>query len=228
MTSAIITDAFGVLVESKGNSRKMFYEYVKDKTTQPKEEVMRVYNQYRARSFTEKDYNYEEAIRDTFQGLGIEKHYDDFLRANQVEQRKIEVKNDNVIKMLSGLKQKGVPVYVLTDFDEPTDYVRNIFSRLGLLKLVTDIVSSKDVGHMKPSSEVFDYTLRRYGLKKEDTAFLGHSYDEVRGAHELGFKTFACFYENEEGDFSFVPDEQKLSKLEELVEKVTGTSNDNI
>jgi HAD superfamily hydrolase (TIGR01549 family) len=220
MTSAIITDAFGVLVESKGNTRKMFYEYVKDKTTKSKEEVMQIYNQYRARSFTEKDYNYEEAIRDTFQGLSIEEYYNDFLTLNQVEQRKIEVKNESVIKMLSGLKQKGVPVYVLTDFDAPTDYVKTIFSRLGLLELITDIVSSKDVGHMKPSPEMFDYMLSKYGLRKEDTAFLGHSYDEVRGAYELGFKTFACFYEHEEGDFSFVPDEQKLSELEELVGKI--------
>ncbi|MBI4980060.1 HAD family hydrolase [Candidatus Woesearchaeota archaeon] len=220
MISAIIMDAFGVLVESKGNTSRMFYEYVKDKTAAPKEEVMRIYNQYRARSFTEKDYNYEEAIRDTFWELDMKEYYDDFLKLNQVEQKKIEVKNESVIKMLSGLKQKGISVYVLTDFDEPTDYVRNIFSKLGLLELITDIISSKDVGHMKPSPEVFDYTLRKYGLKKEDTAFLGHSHDEVRGAHELGFKTFACFYADEEGDFSFVPDEQRLSGLEELVEKV--------
>ncbi|MFC1754650.1 HAD family hydrolase [Thermoproteota archaeon] len=211
---ALLTDAFGILVDSLSFQCNIFYQFAEDKFGLSEDDVKDTYKKYRHRSFVEQNYDYEDAMRDIFQELNMGDYYQSFIEQNQGAKGDVTVK-EGVVKTLEELKKRNIPVYVVTDFSAPTSEARRIFTNVGLMHLIDGIISSKDVGHMKPDDEIFDHALQEYGLKKEDTYFLGHAHDEVHGAHEYGLNSVVCF-PDEGKDFSFLPNERRLESLEEL------------
>ncbi len=52
------------------------------------------------------------------------------------------------------------------------------------------IVSSYEVGHTKPSKEIFEELLRRLDVKPEELLYSDDNPERLSGANELGIKTF--------------------------------------
>ncbi len=217
MGQALITDAMDILIASRGRSKTFFADYVCKNSRLPRETVIEAHQKYRLRAFTDADYHYTDAIRDAMEELGVSHLYDDYFGQRDAYLQEVELK-PGVREALEKLSERGVPVYVLTDFDEPAEVMERLFETLGIGHLVNKVFSSKDIGYMKPAKEAFAYVTARCGLPREETPFLGHSYDEVRGAHSLGYPVITCF-ENGGEDFSFVPQERRLGKnLEGVVD----------
>lgn len=223
--SAIIMDAYGFVVEGRANTKSMFLDYVKDKVALSPllspffspQEMLKVYRKYRHRAFVDPHYHDEQAMRDIFQELNIPQHCDDYLRQNAAEQA-VKVK-EGVIYTLQQLQQRKIPVYILTDCVEPATWMKALFEQVGLAHYIDGVISSKDVGQMKPSPQAFQYVLDAYHLDKKNVLFGGHAYDEVKGAHDFGLQAVVCFSRPEE-DFSFLPKTHRLKRLDELLELV--------
>lgn len=49
---------------------------------------------------------------------------------------------------------------------------------------------SFEVGHIKPSKEIFEYLLKDANVKAEDCLFLDDGSKNIEVANELGFKTY--------------------------------------
>ncbi|MAF99438.1 MAG: hypothetical protein CMH61_02395 [Nanoarchaeota archaeon] len=217
MIDVIIADAFGLLIDSPAYTKKNFYEFVKDKIDMGKEELIATYKQFRYRSYTDPDYHYEDAMTELFDHLQLE-GCEEFIAWNHELNRQTRVM-PGAIEMLQALQADGKDVYVVTDYSLPLERAEETFRKVGIFPHISGIVSSKEVGHMKPSQEIFDYVFETYGIERENCAFIGHSYDEIAGAHYLGITTFACFYEDEE-DIGFLPDTHQLETLDQLADRV--------
>ncbi|MFC1723133.1 HAD family hydrolase [Nanoarchaeota archaeon] len=206
----IITDGWGVWVNSKGHSTKSFLDYADRQSLSMREEIVTIYDTHRNRSYTDPDYSYEDAIRDVCKELDIDA--DAFLEENS--RHTTTELAPGAKESLQQLHEQGVEIYFLTDFDRPTSHVEGILEDLGIRKYFAAVISSKDVGHTKPSSETFAYVHDTYGLDQGNSVFLGHALDELEGAHQLGFPTVAVFYEPDD-PLDFV--DRKLAALEDLV-----------
>lgn len=93
-----------------------------------------------------------------------------------------------VHETLRGLKARGARVYLLSNAQ--SCFTRRELDTLGLTELFEDIIISSEVGWKKPHKEVFDIAFKRFGIKAEDSFYVGNDMmDDVFGAHGAGMKT---------------------------------------
>jgi len=124
---------------------------------------------------------------------------------------------DKVGETIYDLKKNNIDFIVLTDAPHTGKYYLNRLISSGLN--ITDIISSKDTGCRKPEPEFFQTALNKYSLKKEEVLFMAHDLDELEGAHKLGYKVIAFNYDRKD-DLSFIPDNFKIDKFEDLAKIV--------
>jgi putative hydrolase of the HAD superfamily len=91
-----------------------------------------------------------------------------------------------VTEALSALKQRGVILAVISNFDSR---LVHILEGLSVAQYFEDIFVSSRVGHAKPSREIFDAVLNCYRLSAESALHVGDSAaNDVRGAVNAGLK----------------------------------------
>lgn len=215
---AILSDAGDILFFGGGYTKEFFYNFVQrisqsnGHTLPPREEVYRLYRKHRNRSFTERDYTYGEASREALRELGMEQYTEEYLALNRPSDIYVA---GQINETLQKIRMQGLDFYIVSDADKAeADYWR-MLERLGI-KGVQGIVSSKDIGAMKPAPEFFDFALKKYELKLEEAIFIAHDYDELEGAHCYGFPTIiACSYDPAD-DLSFIPEERKCQEFKDV------------
>jgi len=70
--------------------------------------------------------------------------------------------------------------------------IKNVLKRYQLLKYFDAVITSAEFGMRKPHVDIFDYTMKKMGLKKEDkqyTIMCGDEYADIMGAHRAGLRT---------------------------------------
>lgn len=95
---------------------------------------------------------------------------------------------DNLIK---DLKADGVKLYLLSNFSEQfaKHYTDSpIFSEL--LGLFDGLVISGTIKTVKPSREIFEYTVNKYGLKPSECLFVDDNEKNIAAGSEVGFATY--------------------------------------
>jgi len=115
---------------------------------------------------------------------------------------------------LTRLHAAGYVLGVLSDSEHPAALLREQLQRLGLGGLFTAVVSSIDLGRVKPDPICYSTALRAMGLDADDVAFVGHDTEELAGAARMGIRTIA---------FNFAPDARAdvfLARFEELLDLV--------
>ena len=64
------------------------------------------------------------------------------------------------------------------------------------------IISSQEIGVEKPDPRIYAAALQQLGLSAQQAVFVGHSPEELDGAHAIGMKTIAFNYgETAKADF---------------------------
>ncbi|MGD9637885.1 MAG: HAD family hydrolase [Alphaproteobacteria bacterium] len=91
------------------------------------------------------------------------------------------------VNVLKNLKNKGYPLYGLTNWSHETiGYAKN---RFPFLNLLDGIVVSGEEKVSKPDNEIFEILLKRYQLNPNETLFIDDNGDNIKTADKLGFDT---------------------------------------
>lgn len=94
---------------------------------------------------------------------------------------------DGTVELLRALKNKGYPLYGLSNWSAETfPMVRHEFDFLNLLD---DIVLSGDVKLIKPEPEIFEVCLQRIGEPAKQCLFIDDSEANIAAAKKIGFDT---------------------------------------
>jgi putative hydrolase of the HAD superfamily len=70
--------------------------------------------------------------------------------------------------------------------------IKNVLEQYNLVKYFDAIVTSAEFGMRKPNIGIFEYTIKKMGLKKKDRKFTimcGDEYADIMGAHRAGLRT---------------------------------------
>ena len=91
----------------------------------------------------------------------------------------------DTVEIAKRLKQKGVPLYGLSNWSAETfPYVRGKYDFFDLLD---DMVISGEVGHVKPEPEIYHILLGRIDRPAQECLFIDDSLPNIQQAQRLGF-----------------------------------------
>lgn len=116
---------------------------------------------------------------------------------------------------LSALQAAGAKHFVYTHRGKSTD---GLLKRLGLQRFFVEIVTSENGFQPKPSGEGVTYLVEKYGLDRDNTAYVGDRTPDVQCAKDAGVKAILYLPE----DSCVVPTEDEdlvIRNLAELVER---------
>ncbi|MFX0052451.1 MAG: HAD family hydrolase [Candidatus Hodarchaeota archaeon] len=82
------------------------------------------------------------------------------------------------------LRKQGYRIAILTDSALLSDKIRNILNHVS--PYIHSIVSSRDVGAMKPDQRMYSAVLKQLNISAEKGLFIGHDIEEIQGALEVG------------------------------------------
>jgi 2-haloacid dehalogenase len=91
------------------------------------------------------------------------------------------------VELVARLRAAGRPLYLLTNM--PSDIFRHRRERYAVLRQFDGWVVSGEEGVLKPSPEIFDVLINRYGLEPRETLFVDDAERNVVGAEAVGFMT---------------------------------------
>lgn len=95
--------------------------------------------------------------------------------------------NAAVVALLYRLKEKGYPVYGLSNWSSETFPL--VSSKFTFLKDLDEVVLSGEVKMIKPEPEIFHYLLERIPENAEECLFIDDSLPNIEAAQGLGFQT---------------------------------------
>jgi putative hydrolase of the HAD superfamily len=104
-------------------------------------------------------------------------------KARAVEQRTLF---PGVAETLAELHRRGIKLAVLSDTESREARVRERLAAMGIERFFAAVLTSVDIGFVKPMPEAFAAALERIGIAKQDAAFVGHDEDELTGAAQFG------------------------------------------
>ena len=90
------------------------------------------------------------------------------------------------VALLEGLHAAGVPLYYLSNMPAPTAAV--LHATHGFLRCFRSGVFSSDVGHNKPSREIFEIAAARFGHAPGELLFLDDHGPNIEAAQALGWQ----------------------------------------
>jgi putative hydrolase of the HAD superfamily len=96
---------------------------------------------------------------------------------------------------LSGLKQQGFLLGIITDTMYPVEWKMRRLEKAGVAEFIDIVACSTDLGAHKPDPAVYTYAIQQAGLSPAETAFVGHAGIELQGARTAGMSTIAIHYD---------------------------------
>lgn len=210
---AILSDAGGIIVDDTHGPTHL-YPAVARLAQVGVNELKKGFRIYRERAMTEQGYSARKSWRDYLCSIGRKDVMSEF---NKIYNKTWPVlaAYPGVKETLSELERRGIKFIVISDTARSGAEYKQRLEKMGY-RGITDVVTSKDVGVMKPDKRIFDAALARHGLMLEDVVFLAHDHDELKGAHDLGFRVLALNYRQDD-DLGFIPPGRRLSEFSQLL-----------
>jgi putative hydrolase of the HAD superfamily len=133
-----------------------------------------------------------EANKRIYRKLGIPaSKVDEWLkRDKEITLRHVKLMR-NVKKTLLKIKERGIKVAILSDTAHPLRWRLALFKKFGLErgKHYDKLFLSNQIGYEKPHPRAYLSVLNHFKAKPEETIFVGHDEEEIKGAKRLGIKT---------------------------------------
>jgi len=121
-----------------------------------------------------------------------------------------------VKETLEKLKEKKYKLAILSNGTPAL--LNELVKSNGIQNFFDDIFSIEEVKIYKPSSKVYDMPIKKYNIKKEDTAFLSANTWDVSGGGNYGFSSIWVNRSNNIFDnLDYVPKNQ-ISRLNQLLD----------
>ena len=109
-------------------------------------------------------------------------------KAKEIEHRQLF---PGVKDTLHQLKSKGIKMAVLSDSESTEAKIRQRLKTLGIEQYFNAVISSIDIGYVKPEPEAYQAALHELGADRFHTAFVGHDTDELQGAQDFGLQAWS-------------------------------------
>jgi len=130
--------------------------------------------------------SFEDVIRKTVNKLGLA--VDDFVikeAFQKLEEGEFCHVDENVETVLKTLKEIGIKLGLISN--APGEFPINVLKREGLDKYMDVMMTSYQIGVIKPHPKIFIEALKRLGVKPEETIFVGDVPEiDVKGAKMVG------------------------------------------
>jgi HAD superfamily hydrolase (TIGR01509 family) len=143
--------------------------------------------------------NYEEAFESLLVDLGLTYAQIDEVEAAAHARRRLLAADirplPNVRTTIERLRQSGLVLGVLSDFEFPSTFLAERLARMKLGQAFSVILSSLDLERTKPDPDSYHAALSAMGLEPALVAFVGHDAEELAGAREIGMPTIAFNFE---------------------------------
>ena len=138
------------------------------------------------RGFDYSRLSWRKIVEQTFAGLAhLRPAFFDHLYDEFAEPRCWRV-YDDVGPALEGFRARGLKLAVVSNWDER---LRPLLAQIGLAPYFDAIAVSAELGHHKPSPQIFDHAARQLQLAPEQILHVGDSSEEdLAGAKSAGFK----------------------------------------
>lgn len=94
---------------------------------------------------------------------------------------------EGMIELLVNLKEKGYPLYLISNAPE---FLTENFEYFPESKYFTDIVVSADCKMVKPDKNIYDFSVKKFGIKAEESLFIDDKIANIEGAKEFGLMTY--------------------------------------
>lgn len=94
---------------------------------------------------------------------------------------------DDSIQILISLKNKGFPIYGLSNWSAETFPIA--LKRYPVFTLLDDYVVSGNISLIKPGPEIFEYSLQKFRKTAQECLFIDDSEANIITAKKLGFDT---------------------------------------
>lgn len=91
------------------------------------------------------------------------------------------------VEIMKELKQKGYPLYGLSNWSAETFPLMS--DKFDFFQLLDDMVISGKVGYVKPEPEIYHIMLEKIGKPAEECLFIDDSLPNILQANTMGFKT---------------------------------------
>jgi 2-haloacid dehalogenase len=92
---------------------------------------------------------------------------------------------DESVEILAALKDKGYPIYGLSNWSAETFPIAR--KKYQVFELLDDYVLSGDINLIKPGPEIFEYCLNKFGKTAQECLFIDDSEPNIITAKKLGF-----------------------------------------
>ena len=99
----------------------------------------------------------------------------------------IEGTYEKNVKLAMDLKQKGYPIYVLSNF--PGDQYDKYEKHNSFLQIFDDKIISGHVGLAKPDIKIYQLAINKFHLTPERSLFIDDKIENIEGAKQLGIQT---------------------------------------
>ena len=99
----------------------------------------------------------------------------------------IEGTYEKNVKLAMNLKQKGYPIYVLSNF--PGDQYDKYEKHNSFLQIFDDKIISGHVSLAKPDTKIYQLAIDKFHLAPERSLFIDDKIENIEGAKQLGIQT---------------------------------------
>lgn len=179
------------------------------------------------------DRNRDDWWRQVFKSLNVSDVSQDFV--SKLTDVYWEILRDTTIiyegapELLSGLKQKGYKLAILSDTDFTPGWKENRLKASGLLKYVdTYVIPGETTPEPKPSPQPFKEVLKRLNLKPEQALLVGDNQNtDIKGATAAGIESVWLDWQgNPEGNtYGAIAVARGFPELKTTLYKVLGIKN---
>jgi putative hydrolase of the HAD superfamily len=92
------------------------------------------------------------------------------------------------LEVLEALRTRGHDIHILTNGFSEVQHIK--VENTGIAQWIDHLLTSEELGHLKPARACFDAALQWTGVKAEQAWMIGDDHAaDVIGAHEAGWKT---------------------------------------
>ena len=118
------------------------------------------------------------------------------------------------LEVLEALRNRGHEIHILTNGFSEVQHIK--VTNTGISKWIDHLLTSEELGHLKPAQACFEAALQFTGTRKEEAWMIGDDHGaDIVGGHDAGWKT--VFFDPDGQSPPDSPASAQVSALQELL-----------